>query len=417
MISPPRIVLPCLTAAVFVLSGPTSRSHAADPAANSVNATGLALHRLIPAKEGNALLSPWSIQNVMAMVFAGADGVTKKEMDAALHFGGDDIHAALKKLSADLAQPLPKGAELRTANRLFPANSCTLLPGFMETITQNYGAAVEALDFSNPDKAREHINSWVANQTVQKIKDLIPPGALNDRTRLVLTNAVYFNVPWQVRFTKELTKDQPFLVSAGMQKTVPLMFKQTQMRYAKKNGFQMAALPYSGGQLQFTIIVPDKVDGLAAVEKALTPALLAECATMPKSEVRLTLPRFRMEPPAMELSKALAALGLKSAFSEGANFSRMTSEDLYISNVFHKTFIDVNEDGTEAAAATAAVAVPKNGHPHETPHKVVRADRPFVFAIQHVTSGACLFLGRLTDPDSAKSAAKATSAKSRPTKD
>lgn len=134
---------------------------------------------------------------------------------------------------------------------------------------------------------------------------------------------------------------------------------------------------------------------------------------MPKSEVRLTLPRFRMEPPAMELSKALAALGMKSAFSGAADFSRMTSEPLSISMVFHKAFIDVNEDGTEAAAATAT-AMAANGHPHETPHKVVRADRPFVFAIQHGTSGACLFLGRLTDPDSAKSAAKASAPNSSP---
>ena len=411
-----RAFAPWFAATILVGSGLATPAQAADAAADSINATGLALHRLTPANGGNALLSPWSIQNVMAMVFAGADGVTKKEMNAALHFGGDDIHGALKTLSTDLGQPLPIGAELRTANRLFPANSCKLLPGFMETITQNYGAAVEPLDFFDPGKAAAHINSWVAGQTLQKIKNLIPPGALDGETLLVLTNAVYFNVPWQVRFTKELTKDQPFTVSTGMQKIVPLMFKQTQMRYTKKQDFQMAALPYSGGQLQFTIIVPDKADGLAAVEKALTPALLAECANMPKSEVRLTLPRFRMEPPAMELSKSLSALGMKSAFSAGANFSRMTSEDLCISNVFHKTFIDVNEDGTEAAAATAAELRPKNGHPHETPHVVVRADHPFFFAIQHVASGTCLFLGRLTDPDSAKSAAKAAAPKPSPAK-
>jgi len=348
----------------------------------------------------------------MAMVFAGADGRTRQEMDAALHLGGDAIHPALKTLSAEFAQQLPKGAELRTANRLFPDDSCKLLPGFMETITQNHGAAVEPLAFSAPDKAAAHINSWVADQTVQKIKDLIPPGALNDQTCLVLTNAVYFNVPWQVRFTKELTKEQPFGVSAGMQKPVPLMFKQTKMRYAKRDGFQMAALPYSGEGLQFTIIVPDKGDGLAAVEKALSPALLAECTTMPKAEVRLTIPRFRMEPPAAELQSQLADLGMKSAFSmDAADFTRMSREPLYISKVFHKTFIDVNEDGTEAAAATAAVMRPVNGHPHEIPHKVVRADRPFLFAIQHIASGACLFLGRLIDPDPAKPAAKGVAPK------
>ena len=415
MISSFRALAPWFAATILAGSGLATPAQAADAAVDSINATGLALHRLTPANGGNALLSPWSIQNVMAMVFAGANGVTKEEMDSALHLGGDDIHAALKTLSTDLAQPLPKGAELRTAYRLFPANSCKLLPGFMETITQNYAAAVEPLDFSDPGKATTHINSWVAEQTGQKIKNPIPPGALNMQTRLVLTNAVYFKVPWQVRFTKELTKDQPFLMSAGMQKTAPLMSRRTAMRYAKKSGFQMVALPYIGGQFQFTVIVPDKVDGLAAVEKALTPALLAECATMPKSEVRLTLPRFRVEPPVMELQPSLAALGMPSAFSQTANFSRMTSDSLYISKVFHKTFIDVNEDGTEAAAVTAA-AMAADGHPHEIPHMVVRADHPFFFAIQHIASGTCLFLGRLTDPDSAKPAAKAATPKPSPAK-
>jgi serpin B len=262
--------------AVWALAGTQPAARAANTAADSVNATGLALHGVLPDKTGNALLSPWSIQNVMAMVFAGADGETKKEMDATLHFGGDGIHAAIKSLNAGLSSELPKGAELRTANRLFPAESCKMLSGFMGTITENYGAAVQPLDFSAPEKATGWINSWVSEQTAGKINDLIPKGGLNAETQLVLTNAVYFNVPWQVRFTKEFTQNQPFWVSNGKQKTVPLMFKQTQMRYAKKKGFQMAALPYSGGQLQFTVIVPDKRDGLAAVEKALSPVLLAE---------------------------------------------------------------------------------------------------------------------------------------------
>jgi serpin B len=387
-----------------MLSNSGLTSTAADTASDSVNATGLALHRQSSVKGGNALLSPWSIQNVMAMVFAGADGKTRTEMDAALHLGGDAIHPAFKALSAGLAGELPKGAELRTANRLFPAESCKLLPGFMETITENYGAATGPLDFSSPEKATGLINTWVSEQTAHKINDLIPKGALNKDTRLVLTNAVYFKVPWQERFTKELTKELPFYVSAGTQKTLPLMFKQAKMRYAKKKGFQMAALPYSGGALQFTVILPDKVDGLAAVEKTLTPALLAECATMPLSEVRLTIPRFRMEPAAVELQSALSSLGMKSAFTEAANFTRMSREPLFISKVYHKAFIDVNEDGTEAAAATAAEMKKANGHPHEVPHMTVRADHPFVFAIQHVSSGACLFLGRLTDPDPAKPA-------------
>jgi serpin B len=393
--------------AAFLLMCKGGGAAAGDAAADSINATGLALHKQSPARSGNALLSPWSIQSVMTMVLAGADGKTKKELEAGLH-ASDTIHPAQKAFSAGLLEGLPKGAELRTANRLFPDVSCDLLPAFNETITQNYGAAVEPLDFSAPAKATEHINGWVGKQTGGKIINLIPAGALDRGTRLVLTNAVYFNMPWQERFTKELTSDQPFWVTSATQKTVPLMFKQSPMRYAKKNGFQMAALPYSGGRLQFIVIVPDKIDGLAAVEKSLTPALLAECASMPKADVRLSLPRFRMEPPAVELQTSLASLGMKTVFSPAADFSRMSSEPLFVSKVFHKTFIDVNENGTEAAAATAAGMAKANGHPHETPHKAVRADHPFVFAIQHVPSGACLFLGRLIDPDPSKAAAPRT---------
>jgi serpin B len=274
-------------------------------------------------------------------------------------------------------------------------------------MTAHYGGAFEITDFTRPDAAAARINGWVEEQTNRRITNLVPAGALHSTTRLVLVNAVYFNVPWQELFTKSLTTEQPFTVSPGMQKTVPLMFKQKRMRYAKKSGFQMAALPYSGGRLQFTVIVPDKVDGLAAIEKSLTPALLGECANMPAAEVRLSLPRFRMEPPAMELSESLKALGMRRAFGAEAEFGGMAAEPLYISQVFHRTFIAVDENGTEAAAATAGVVRSKNGHPHEVPHKVVKADHPFFFAIQDAASGACIFMCRVCDPAPDKAALQA----------
>ena len=376
--------------------------------AESVNAAGLALHRLTSPKGGNALLSPWSIQNAMAMTFVGAEGETRAEMSAALHLHNGS-HADFKKLGAELTAEIPKDAELRTANRLFSSAKFALLPAFTGSIAQNYGGAVEEMDFTVPDKAATRINGWVEKQTNQHIKDLVPANALNSLTRLVLVNATYFNVPWREQFTKELTKDEPFMIGAGMQKTVPMMFKQTRMRYARKPGFQMAALPYSGGRFQFIVIVPDREDGLAAVEKAITPALLTECSVMPLAEVRLSLPRFKMEPPTMNLNESLQNVGVKRAFTERAEFGGMARESPFISDVFHKTFIAVDENGTEAAAATAAVVMTKNGHPHDVPHEVVKADRPFFFAIQHVASGACLFIGRVSDPAPDKPAVKAVS--------
>lgn len=382
-----------------------SRAAAENSAAASVNATGLALHRQMPAT-GNALLSPWSIQSAMAMTYAGAEGQTRKELAKALNFD-DGTPAALQKLSAGLAEGLPKGGTLRTANRLFPAAATRLHPAFTRLIAESYGGEPELLDYAEPARAAAHINDWVEKQTNDHIKNLIPATALDPGTSVVLVNAVYFNVPWEERFTRELTTQQPFWTAPGLQKTVPLMFKQHRMRYAQKKGFQIAALPYGGGRLQFTVIVPDKIDGLAAVEKSLTAALLTECAGLPAAEVRLSLPKFRMEPEGLELKKPLEALGVKAALTPAADFSRMAAGPVFISDVFHKAFIAVDETGTEAAAATATPMVKANGHPHEVPHKVVKADRPFLFAIQELPGGACLFLGRLSDPAPETKALKA----------
>ena len=270
-------------------------------------------------------------------------------------------------------------------------------------VRDNYDAPFEPLDFvKNPLDATKHINVWVEDQTRQRIRDLIPNGALDRLTRLVLVNAIYLKAPWADEFSESATVPRPFHVMGGEPVDVPTMTGTRHVGYAKRGGFSIVTIPYRGLDIQFLILLPDQVNGLAALEGKLTAGLLSECANLSGQEVILFLPKFRLEPPLMTLGKQLQALGMRTAFDQprgSANFDRMAprraGEYLYISKVFHKTFLRLDEKGTEAAAATA-VAV-RAARASERPIEV-RIDHPFLFAIQHRPSGACLFLGRVTDP-------------------
>ena len=383
---------------------PFIASAADDVAGKAVNQLGLGLLR---QTQGNALISPWSLQQSLAMVYAGANGKTREEMKAALGYGEDAtaLHEGFKHLREagdSLVSEVEGDKPLHSANRLFIADKMPLNKEWLELTRGAYGAEPRILDFTNLTAATKTINDWVSVQTEKKIPSVIPDGALDPSTKLVIVNALYFDMPWDELFTKELTQTAPFSLSDGSSKNVPLMFKQHRQRYARKDGFQIASLPYAGAQLQFLVVLPDDVKGLAKVEAALTPELLAECARMPKAEVRLSLPRMKMEPPSMPMKGGLQKLGMNAAFSAGADLTGICKSaggnDLMIDEIFHRTFIELDENGTKAAASTAIVMRPKNGVPHEIPHVVVRCDHPFVFAIQHVQTGACLFIGRMNDP-------------------
>jgi len=244
----------------------------------------------------------------------------------------------------------------------------------------------------------------VAKQTRDRIRDLIPQ-PLDVLTRLVLTNAIYLKAPWADEFNANATKPEPFHVRGKATVDVATMQQRAHFRYAKGDGFTAVAVPYSGGDLQFLILLPDKIDGVQAIEKKLSGAVLGDCAKMKESDVFLHLPKFKFEPPTIQLSEQLQALGMKSAFDVpqgSANFDRMAPRKpnsyLAISDVFHKTFIAVDEKGTEAAAATAVVMMELSARREMAEPIEVKVDRPFVYAIQHVPSGACLFIGRVTDP-------------------
>jgi serpin B len=390
------------------------------PAANAVNDLGVDLYRKLTGGDANLCLSPYSIQLALAMAFAGADGQTRAEMAKTLHYPADDatIHDAFAELKRALDSAVAKSVErskqlncdpltFDVANRLFGQNGEAFLSSFLELTKNLYGAPLEQVDFRrNPDQAIAIINGWVEEQTRKRIVNLIPPKALDTSTRLVLVNAIYMKAPWTEPFQAGGTKPEPFHVrGAGAGTDLPTMSRQAKFGYSKEDGFTAVTIPYSTGDLQFLAIVPDEINGLRTVEAKLTGDLLAASANSAQREVILHLPKFKLEPPTVALGSVLKQLGMRSAFDDppgSANFDRMAprraNDYLAISDVFHKTFISVDEKGTEAAAATAVgmramAAIVRPEQPIE-----VKIDRPFLFAIQHRPSGACIFIGRVTDP-------------------
>lgn len=414
--------------AFFLLLSVASTSQATTPeqAAQSVNALGLALHKQMP-KEGNLCLSPFSIQAALAMTYLGASGVTQEEMARVLHFPADkqalgESFTALNQALEEARQASVKtvadakkyGGQsepmtLRVANRLFAQKSYEFRKPFLTEVKTYFGAPLQLMNFrKNPAGATDEINGWVAKQTEDRIRDLITPDALTKDTRLVLVNALYFKAAWANDFAESATSPKPFHVNGSRQTVeVPTMQTNLNMRYHNGRGFQAVTLPYVGNHLHFLLIVPDSTGGISSIESKLTPELLHACAKAEYQEVILHLPKFKITPPTVQLGALLKKLGMTTAFDEprgSADFDAMAPkrpEDyLYISKVFHKTFIELDEKGTEAAAATAVVMLPRAiAIAPERPKPLeLKADRPFLFAIQHAESGACLFLGRVNDP-------------------
>jgi serpin B len=395
-----------------------------DLAAKATNELGTDLYRQLATGDENLCISPYSIDSALAMTFAGADGETRNEMARVLHFpNGGALPSSFSALQHSLEQMSAKTAELvaeskkfggpsepitlNIANRLFAQKSYHFREAYLALVEQNFGGAFEPLDFvSDPAAATQRINKWVADQTHDRIRDLIPGGALDKSTRLVLANALYLKAAWANEFLQSATQSEAFLVR-GAPVNVPMMRKTDKnFGYARREGFTIISLPYAGNELQFVVLLPDDINGLRKLESKLSAYVLAGCAKLEKRDVDLHLPKFKFEPPTITLAKQFEALGMKTAFDQpkgSANFDKIaprTANDyLYISQIFHKTFIAVDEKGTEAAAATAVAMLASSALRSPPPPPIeVKVDRPFVYAIQHVPSGVCLFLGRVTDP-------------------
>lgn len=381
---------------------------AGDSATSIINGGGERIFRVVSEKHtGNICLSPYSIQAALAMTYAGAEGTTKDQMSQALDFpkSPSELAFGFKVLDEALknSTKAPGGdMAFNVANRLFGASGFTFRPAFLELLKQEFLAPLEELDFKkDPAFATDAINKWVEKQTEKRIRDLIPAGALTKATTLVLANALYLKVPWADEFPAGATSDRPFQVDGGKKVPVPTMSRTGSFGCLHTKGFTLVGIPFRGGDFQFLIFLPDRE--LPSVFPV--SALLEAGAKLPEKDVALFLPKFKLEPPTISLSQTLQALGIKAAFDipqGSANFDSMAprkpDDYLCVSDVFHKTCFALDEKGIEAAAATAVVmmrdmAVLVKRDPIE-----IRVDRPFYFAIQHIPTSACLFLGRITDP-------------------
>ena len=349
----------------------------------------------------NLFFSPTSVSVALAMTAAGAHGPTQSEMANVLHLDADlaQAHAHYHRLLAQWNAVGEKRAyQLRVANRLWGQKGYSIRPDFLALTRQQYGAEMLLLDFAQADAASREINHWVEQQTNGKIKDLIPPRSLDATTRLVLTNAVYFKGDWVQPFDKRNMREEDFAVSGQGKVKVPLMHQQTKFGYAEEETFQVLELPYAGQELSMVVLLPKNADGLPELEKSLTVDTFA--ALMSKlhvREVNAYLPKFKLE-TSFGLKPTLAAMGMKRAFTGEADFSGIsTTEALYISAVLHKAYVDVNEEGTDAAAATGVV-MKAMAVRRPQPIPVFRADHPFLFLIRDTKAGSILFMGRLTKP-------------------
>ncbi len=389
-------------------ANPTVPANQLSAAAQSEASFAIDLYKKIEGGKSNLFFSPHSIVEALTMTYAGAKGTTQSEMRAVLHLSmpDDQQHAAMNALDLALqsrgaGQKAQDGTPFRltVANALWGQQGHNFLPTFLDTIAVNYGTGINLLDFIGATEAsRVRINTWVSDKTDGKITDLIPPGHITPDTKLVLTNAIYFNAAWATKFEKSATTTLPFQTSTGSV-SVPTMHETTELASAvvggnvDEVGYHAVALPYAGNELSMLVICPDD---FAAFDTVLTADKLNQIIeSLKPGRVELSLPKWKLIDET-SLGDPLQTLGMQAAF-KNADFSGIDGAlGLQISDVLHKAFVAVDEDGTEAAAATA-VLVKTTSVPIDPP-TVVKVDKPFLYIIRDNATGAVVFLGRIMDP-------------------
>jgi serpin B len=372
----------------------------------SDNALALDLYANLSATPGNIFFSPSCIETALAMTYAGARGQTAQQMATVLHLPpGEAIHADLgafiARLNGGESGSQERAYELTVANALWGQTGAHFLPDFTSLLKKDYGAGMHEVDYKqNPETARQTINAWVAAKTHDKIQNLIPPRVLTTSTRLTLTSAIYFKGTWVGKFDTKATTTDAFHLSATQSIQTPMMHRTARYAYADTDDCQILKLDYAGKALSMIILLPRTIDGLASLEKGLTSTKLAGmCDTLTEKKVIVSLPRFKLT-QSLELADTLSAMGMPDAFDSAADFPGITgSRDFSISNVIHKAYVEVNEEGTEAAAATGVVMTFMSDSP-PLPPEVFNANHPFLFLIRDEASGAILFMGRMAAPDS-----------------
>jgi serpin B len=338
------------------------------------------------------------------MTYAGAMGDTEREMAETLHFtlSQERLHEALNALDLLLESRSEGvgdedvGFRLNIANAIWGQEGYEFLSEFLDILAQNYGAGLRLLDYvGDPEGSRQTINDWVSDQTEDKIKDLIPPGVIDAMTRLVLANAIYFKANWLHQFEERGTMDGEFTLLDGSIVRVPMMSQVETFRYMEGSGFQAVELPYVGEQMAMVIILPEGGE-FEAIGRGMSAGTFDQIvADLDFNSLTLTMPKFEYESE-FALSKALIEMGMPTAFGEGADFSGMDgTRNLYIQDVIHKAFVAVDEEGTEAAAATAVIIAEMG---IMVPEIEMSIDSPFIYAIRDIETGSILFLGRVVDP-------------------
>jgi serpin B len=364
-------------------------------------AFGLRLYRELAAEPGNIFVSPTSLAGAFGPVAAGAQGETRASIghvlelpndDAALH---QDLGGLLRLLESDR-----EGARISIANALWLMKGFPVKPAFVAVAKNSYDAEVESFDFRNGAAAAERINDWVDRKTKGRIPKLIEPDSLDEMTALVVTNAVHFLGDWMIPFNASNTQPQPFHLPDGTTRNVPMMFGKRFHRYAETGEVQLLELPYKGDRLSMVAILPKERPALGAMEEALDARRLGDWLRQldaaPPTQVRVHLPKVEFR-TSYQLVEPLKAMGMGIAFQpHQANFRGIGDTDLFISQVVHKTFLRIDEKGTEAAAATG-IEVEVTNAP-AVPPPTFRADHPFLVLIRDNSTGAALFLGRIADP-------------------
>jgi len=372
------------------------------------NRFALDLYAKLRAEKGNVFVSPYSISTALAMTCAGAAGDTETQMAKVLHFtlSRDRLHRAMGLLVSDLNKAGEKGDfQLVVANALWAQKDYVFLKEYLELVQTSYTAGLNHVDFKKDhEKARKTINAWVEDKTNDKIKDLIQPNILTVLTRLVLTNAIYFKGTWVSQFKEHNTQDKPFTLLDGKKIDVPTMHQTESFKYMENERLQALELDYHGRRVSMVILLPKQPNGLPALEKAINAKTLKSwLSKLRRQRALVAVPKFKLSYD-LELSGTLVAMGMPDAFDvdQKADFSKMTgNKDLIISKVIHKAFIDLNEEGTEAAAATAVIMSVRGAMMPEQEKRFV-ADHPFLFLIRDVRTGSILFMGRMMNPEASE---------------
>jgi serpin B len=382
--------------------GGSAGGNALPDVVDSSNSFAIDLYRKINEQDKgrNIFVSPFSVSTALAMTFEGSSGETRKQMDSVLHLNMAD--AARQQGFSDLLEATSAGPgkhyKLNVANALWGQKGYHFEASFLTATSKYYGGALKSVDFAgNPEGSRLEINTWVESHTAKMIKDMIPRGAIQPDTQLVLTNAIYFKGDWASPFKAAATNDAPFNVSDSVKVQVPMMHQSGRYRSVRENGVAAIELPYANGDLSMIAILPDGKMG--KLDESLSLETIKQLRVdLYSVHVDVYLPRFKLEAGYM-LSPLLSSMGMPDAFSKQlANFSGMTGQrNLFIGAVIHKARVEVNEEGTEAAAATTVIMAPTMAR-QNFKNEVFRADHPFLFIIVHNPTGAILFIGRLSNP-------------------